>query len=143
MNAHTLVDPGTVETVINTHLHWDHAGGNTLDRADGPVPAFPNARYISQRGELAHAREQHPRDAISYRPVNYEPLVKSGRMQLLQGDAEIMPGIEVRVMPGHNRDMMVVLVQSRGETWCHMADLDSVRQPKYADMGFRIRPFSA
>jgi glyoxylase-like metal-dependent hydrolase (beta-lactamase superfamily II) len=55
--------------------------------------------------------------------VNYEPLLEAGRLHLLDGDAEVSPGIRVQVTPGHNRDMMVVLVQSGNETWCHLADL--------------------
>jgi glyoxylase-like metal-dependent hydrolase (beta-lactamase superfamily II) len=116
--------PESFDLVINTHLHWDHCGGNTIDDASGrAIPALPHARYVVQRGEIEHAREQHPRDAVSYRAVNYEPLIESGRMHLLDGDGEIAPGIEVRVAPGHNRDMMIVLVRSLGETWCHLADL--------------------
>ncbi len=113
----------SIDIVINTHLHWDHCGGNTV--ADGPhvLPALPRARYFTQRGELEHAREQHPRDAVSYRAVNYESLIASGSMHLLDGDGEIVPGVSVEVTPGHNRDMMTVLVRSRGESWCHFADL--------------------
>ena len=113
----------SIDIVINTHLHWDHCGGNTLDDGEHVLPALPRARYFAQRGEVEHAREQHPRDAISYRAMNYEPLIESGRMHLLDGDGEIAPGLSVEVTPGHNRDMMIVLVRSRGETWCHFADL--------------------
>ena len=117
-------EPDSIDTVINTHLHWDHASGNTVDR-DGIVPALPKARYLVQRNELKHAREQHPRDAVSYLAINYEPLVDAGVMQLLDGDFEAAPGVSLRVAPGHNRDMMVVIVRSNsgGETWCHLADL--------------------
>ena len=113
----------SIDMVINTHLHWDHCGGNTVDHGSHVVPALPRARYFTQRGEVEHAREQHPRDAVSYRAVNYQPLIESGRMHLLDGDGEIAPGVEVRVTPGHNRDMMIVLVRAHGETWCHFADL--------------------
>lgn len=116
-------DPDSIDTVINTHLHWDHASGNTIDVDGIPHPAFPNARYFVQRKELLHAREQHPRDAVSYIPVNYEPLVASGHMHLLDGDYEPAPGIQIRVTPGHNRDMAIVLAKSEGQTWCHLADL--------------------
>lgn len=116
-------EPASIDLVINTHLHWDHCGGNTVDRDGRVFPALPRARYFTQRGELLHAREQHPRDAVSYRAVNYEPLLESGILHLLDGDAEIAPGVEVRVAPGHNRDMMVVLVRSRGEVWCQLADI--------------------
>ena len=117
------VEPESVDLVINTHLHWDHCGGNTVDEGGRALPALPRAKYVAQRGELEHAREQHPRDAVSYRAVNYEPLVESGVMQLLDGDGEVAPGVEVRVTPGHTRDMMVVLARAGGETWCHFADL--------------------
>ncbi len=116
-------DPESIDLVINTHLHWDHCGGNTVDDGGRVLPALPCARYVTQRGELEHARERHPRDAVSYRAVNYEPLMEAGRMQLLDGDNEVAPDVEVRVAPGHNRDMMIVLVRSGGETWCHFADL--------------------
>ena len=116
-------DASSITLVINTHLHWDHCCGNTVDAGSGVRAALPNARYVTQRGELLHAREQHPRDAVSYRAVNYEPLLESGQMRLLDGDGEVAPGVEVRVAPGHNRDMMVVTVRSRGETWCQLSDL--------------------
>ena len=122
LEAHGF-DPDSIHIVLNTHLHWDHAGGNTVDRNGVVSPALPRARYVTQRGELAHAREQHPRDAVSYRAVNYEPLIESGHMHVLEGDDDVAPGISVRVTPGHNRNMMIVLVRSQGETWCHQADL--------------------
>ncbi len=112
-----------IDLVINTHLHWDHCCGNTVDAGGRVLPALPNARYVTQRGELEHAREQHPRDAVSYRAVNYEPLIETGRLHVLDGDTEIAAGVELQVAPGHNRDMMIVKVRSRGETWCQLADL--------------------
>ncbi|MES1260456.1 MAG: MBL fold metallo-hydrolase [Acidobacteriota bacterium] len=117
-------EPETFDLVINTHLHWDHAGGNTVGESlEQAKPAFPNARYLVQEGELRHARERLARDAVSYRPINYETLVEAGVMELLRGDQEVVPGVRVEVAPGHNRDMMVVKVDSGGETWCHLADL--------------------
>ena len=117
------VDPASVDIVVNSHLHWDHCGGNTVDVEGRVEPAFPNARYFAQHGEWDHARERLARDAVSYRDVNYEPLIASGRMTLLHGDAEVAPGIEMIVTPGHNRDMCIVLVRSHGETFCFLSDL--------------------
>ncbi len=114
-------EPESFDLVINTHLHWDHVGGNTV--GDTGEPAFPNATYVTQEGELHHARKGLSRDAVSYRPINYETLVDAGRMRLLDGNAQVSPGVRVEVRPGHNRDMMVVIVESGGETWCHLADL--------------------
>jgi glyoxylase-like metal-dependent hydrolase (beta-lactamase superfamily II) len=122
LTAHGF-EPESIDIVINTHLHWDHCSGNTTGEAGHVRATLPNARYVTQRGELNHAREQHPRDAVSYRAINYEPLIESGRMRLLDGDGEVAPGVEVRVAPGHNRDMMIVLVRSGGETWCNLSDL--------------------
>jgi glyoxylase-like metal-dependent hydrolase (beta-lactamase superfamily II) len=113
------VDVDRIDLVINTHLHWDHCSGNMLDGA----PAFPRATYVTQRGEWQYAHERNARDSISYLDRNYDPLVESGRMRLLDGDTELLPGISVEVAPGHNRDMMVVKAQSRGETFCLLADL--------------------
>ena len=112
--------PGEIDLVINTHLHWDHCGGNTI--GDG-APAFSNARYVTQRSEWEHAQERHPRDAVSYRDINYAPLLASGQMELIDGDAELSPGVRVQVVRGHNASMMIVLVESQGETFCMWADL--------------------
>ena len=112
--------PEEIHLVINTHLHWDHCGGNTIANGE---PAFPNARYLTQRSEWEHAREQHPRDAVSYRAINYEPLLASGHMELIDGDAEVAPGVRVQVVRGHNASMMIVRVESGGETFCMWADL--------------------
>lgn len=116
-------EPSSFDYVINTHLHWDHASGNTTDEGGRAVPTLPNAIYVVQRGELAEARNPHPRVAVSYKPVNFEPLVEAGRMRLVDGDVELLPGVDLRVAPGHNLDMMVVIVRSKGETWCQFADL--------------------
>ena len=117
------VDPATIDIVINSHLHWDHCGGNTIDVHGTVAPAFPNARYYAQRGEWNHAYERLPRDSISYHDVNYDPLISTGHMALLDGDTEIAPGFEIHVAPGHNRDMCIVLARSQAETFCFWSDL--------------------
>ena len=117
------VDPGSIDIVINSHLHWDHCGGNTILRGDRAEPAFPRARYFAPRGEWEHAHLRLARDAISYIDANYDPLVESGQMTLVEGDCEIVPGIRLRPAPGHNRDMCVVTAQSVGATFCLLSDL--------------------
>ena len=117
------IDPGQIDIVINSHLHFDHCGGNTRLTPNGPEPAFPRAQYFACRSEWEHAHERHPRDAVSYIDENYDPLVESGRMTLIAGNSEIVPGIHMRHAPGHNRDMMVVTAESAGSMFCFLSDL--------------------
>ena len=117
------VSPDEIDIVINTHLHFDHCGWNTHYRNGKAVATFPRAKYYVQKGELEHAHEQHERDRVSYMTDNYDPLVESGQMTLLEGDAEIAPEISVRVVPGHTRDMQIVVVRSGGTAVCYASDL--------------------
>ena len=116
------LSPEDIDVVINSHLHFDHCGWNTVLKNGAPVPAFPKAQYYVQEGEWRHAHEQQ-RDAISYFSANYDPLVETGQMQLLRGDCEILPGISVEVYPGHTRAMQAIRVHSQGETACYISDL--------------------
>jgi len=115
--------PADISLVINTHLHFDHCGGNTRLEAGHAVPAFPNARYVVQRGELEWARQPSDRDRASYMPDNFEPIAEAGKWTLLDGDAEILPGIELLVVPGHNRDMQCVRLTGGGQTAFMLVDL--------------------
>jgi len=117
------VAPDDIDIVINTHLHFDHCGWNTVRRGDRVVATFPKAKYYVQEGEVLHGHEQHLRDAVSYISENYDPLVKSGQMELLHGDREIVPGVSVRVFPGHTYHMQAVIVTSGGKTACYISDL--------------------
>jgi glyoxylase-like metal-dependent hydrolase (beta-lactamase superfamily II) len=120
--AHAI-DPEAIDIVINTHLHFDHCGGNTILSNGAARPAFPRARYYTRRGEWEHAHERHIRDSVSYIDSNYDPLVESGQMQLIDEDCEIAPGVEMKHAPGHNRDMMAVTARSAGQTFCFFSDL--------------------
>ena len=118
------IDPESIDIVINSHLHWDHCGGNTILTSAGPVPAFPRARYFAPRGEWERAHQRSVRDAVSYIDANYDPLVESGRMVLVDGGgADIAPGVRMHHAPGHTRHMMVVTAESRGQTFCFLSDL--------------------
>ena len=115
--------PEDISIVINTHLHFDHCGWNTMRQGDKIVPTFPRAKYYVQEGEWQHGRRQHERDAVSYISDNYDPLITSGKMQLLRGDQEIVPGISVKVFPGHTQHMQAVILRSGGQTACYISDL--------------------
>ena len=118
------IAPDEIDIVINTHLHFDHCGWDTYyDKNGKPVPTFPRATYYVQRGEMEHAHEQHERDRVSYMTDNYDPLLASGQMKLLEGDGEIVPGISVRLVPGHTRDLQAVIVRSGGKVAAYPSDL--------------------
>jgi len=118
------VDPAEVDIVINTHLHFDHCGWNTIRKSDGTIaPTFPRAKYYMQQGELAHAHEQHERDRVSYLTDNYDPLVRNGQAVILNGDSEIAPGISVQIFAGHTAYHMAVILESNGKRACYMGDL--------------------
>ncbi len=117
------VDPEEIDTVINTHLHFDHCGWNTVRKGSGVVGTFPRAKYWVQKGEWEHGQRQLERDHVSYISDNYNPLIERGQMNLIEGDHEIVPGISVRVYPGHTRHMQAVLIESGGKTACYISDL--------------------
>jgi len=117
------VAPEDIDIVINTHLHFDHCGWNTMLRGDQIVPTFPKAKYYAQREEWEHGRLQLERDAISYMSPNYDPLIESGQMVLLDGDQGLLPGISVKVFPGHTASMQAVIVESGGKRACYISDL--------------------
>jgi len=122
--AAAAIAPEDIDIVINSHLHFDHCGWNTVrDGSDKIAPTFPRAKYYAPEGEWQYARRPSLRDAISYIPENYDPLVERGQMTLLKGGEEIVPGISVKTFPGHTAHMHAVLVQSRGQTACYISDL--------------------
>jgi glyoxylase-like metal-dependent hydrolase (beta-lactamase superfamily II) len=118
------VSPEDIDIVINTHLHFDHCGWNTVrDQYGKIVPTFPRATYYAPEGEWQYARKPSERDAISYLPDNYDPLVASRQMTLLKGNEEIVPGISVKTFPGHTAHMQAVIVETKGGTACYTSDL--------------------
>jgi glyoxylase-like metal-dependent hydrolase (beta-lactamase superfamily II) len=128
------IQPEEVDVVINTHLHFDHCGWNTTLNTDGSVtPTFPNARYFAHRGEVEHGHLQLDRDRVSYLSPNYDPLIESGQMTLLdtegiRANPKICPGISVELFPGHTAQLMAVHIESKasgGATQhaCYISDL--------------------
>jgi glyoxylase-like metal-dependent hydrolase (beta-lactamase superfamily II) len=113
-----------VDIVINTHLHFDHVGGNTYRAEDGSIkPTFPNARYVVQKAEYEDALNHHPRTKASYNPDDIIPLQESGQLELVDGDVEAAPGIKLRVTGGHTRSHSIVEIESEKEKALYLADL--------------------
>jgi glyoxylase-like metal-dependent hydrolase (beta-lactamase superfamily II) len=116
--------PGDVDMVVSTHLHFDHAGGNTVRLPDGDVaPSFPEATYFVQEGELAFARRDNERIRASYLPANYDPIDEAGLFRFIGSDGRVTEGIEVVLTPGHTPFHQSVLIRSQGETACFLADV--------------------
>ena len=121
--ARAGVTPDQIDLVINTHLHFDHCGGNTRVLQDRVVPAFPRARYVVQRAELEHALRPTERDRASYIPENLCPISEQGLWDLVEGDTEILPGISVAGIPGHNASIQAVVIKGGGKSLAFVADL--------------------
>jgi glyoxylase-like metal-dependent hydrolase (beta-lactamase superfamily II) len=123
-NLHAAgIAPEDIDIVINSHLHFDHCGWNTVRKDGNIVPTFPRAKYYAPDGEWQYSRHPSERDAISFISENYDPLVESGQMTLLKGGEEIVPGIWVETFPGHTAHMQAVIVRSGGQTACYLSDL--------------------
>jgi glyoxylase-like metal-dependent hydrolase (beta-lactamase superfamily II) len=117
--------PEDVDVVINSHLHFDHCGWNLRREGDRLVPSFPRARYYVQRGEWDHARHPTERDRASYIEEFFG--AAESQTDFLNGSQEIVPGIRVEVVPGHNRDIQCVWIESGGEQACFISDLVPTR----------------
>ena len=149
-----------ISIVVNTHLHFDHAGGNTVwkgetrnaergieteDRATNPQSAiaqFPNARYFVSASEFEHAENPHDRDRASYLAENWRPLQESGQLELKPDVYEIVEGLTIENARGHSETMQTVCLKSGGETLYGFADLIPTRHhlaPAWI-MGYDLYP---
>jgi glyoxylase-like metal-dependent hydrolase (beta-lactamase superfamily II) len=119
------LEPGDIDVVINTHLHFDHCGWNTRRVGSKLVPTFPRARYFVQRGEWEHALQPNERDRAGYVPEFF--CAAEAQTELLDGDQEIVPGVRVEVVPGHTRDLQCVRIESGGQWAYFISDLVPTR----------------
>ncbi len=116
--------PEDIDLVVNTHLHFDHAGLNTVRDEDGRiVPLFRRARYVVQRQELYDALHPHERSRASYLPENIEPVLEAGLFEEVEGEAELLPGVRVVPLPGHTLGQQGVVLESEGQRLVYTADL--------------------
>jgi glyoxylase-like metal-dependent hydrolase (beta-lactamase superfamily II) len=135
--------PEDIVLVINTHLHFDHAGGNTWKDASGMVrPTFPNARYIVQAGEYHYATHTNERTAASYFPHNFVPVAERQLFDFVDGDRELATGVSLVRTPGHTPHHQGVLLESAGERAFYLADLvpTVAHLPLPWIMGYDVEP---
>jgi glyoxylase-like metal-dependent hydrolase (beta-lactamase superfamily II) len=122
LKAHGLA-PADIDLVINTHLHFDHAGGDTeFDASGKPVPAFSRAKYVVQKAEWEDADHPHERNAASYYEMNYAPLGERKVLELVDGEAELEPGLKAVRTGGHCRGHQGVLIESEGQAAFYLGD---------------------
>ena len=137
------IAPSDVGLVINTHLHFDHAGGNTRRGDDGTVaPSFPSARYVVQQGEFDYATHTNERTAASYFPQNFEPLMGAGLLDLVSGQREIIAGVSVIPTPGHVPFHQSIRLESDGEVALYLGDIvpTAAHLPLPWIMGYDVEP---
>jgi glyoxylase-like metal-dependent hydrolase (beta-lactamase superfamily II) len=115
--------PGDVDVVVNTHLHFDHAGGNTRLEGDRVVPSFPRARYMVQEGEWRDATRPHERSRASYLDADFLPLAAAGQLLTLRGESVVAPGVKAVPVGGHTSHHQMVVVEGGGRTLVIPTDL--------------------
>jgi methylmalonyl-CoA epimerase len=145
--SHALAATGTsvasIDIVLATHLHFDHAGGFTERTADGTVrPRFPRAQYVVRRGEFEDAMHPDERTRGSYFLENYKPLADHHVLQLADEDTTVMPGVRVRRTGGHTMHHQIVMIESAGKTAVFAADLlpTAAHLPEVWVMGYDLFP---
>ena len=104
------VKPEDVTLVVNTHLHFDHSGGNTRRDGDQLVATFPRASYVFQRLEWVDALNSNERTRGSYFPDDFAPLEAAGKLELIDEAVEILPGVRLDRVQGHTRGTQTVRV---------------------------------
>lgn len=115
--------PEDIHIVINTHLHFDHAGTNTKRLEDGSVvPTFPKATYVIRKGEWDHANHPNERSRASYLPENWMPLEAAKLVERIDNDQEIVPGVSVLLTKGHLKHHQSVKIESEGHAAVFLSD---------------------
>ncbi|HUL62593.1 MAG TPA: MBL fold metallo-hydrolase [Methanocella sp.] len=118
------IDRGDIDIVILTHYDFDHAGGVVMQEKSGGLSlTFPKARHILQKQEWEDVLSPNIRTINTYWPVNNELLRGSDRLELVEGDAEVLPGITVYHTAGHNGGHQIIELESKGSTALHLGDL--------------------
>jgi glyoxylase-like metal-dependent hydrolase (beta-lactamase superfamily II) len=132
-----------ITDVILTHLHFDHAGGSTkYDENNNAVPVFKNAVHYVQEKHLNWALNSTERDKASFFPENYEPLIKSGQIKVVNETHKFDDFITLIPLNGHTRSMQIVKISDEKESLVYLADLIpmSAHIPLPYIMGYDLFP---
>jgi glyoxylase-like metal-dependent hydrolase (beta-lactamase superfamily II) len=155
--------PEDITIVVNTHLHFDHAGGNTVFKDElritnceleknkdqkpktkdqKTIPQFPNARYFVSEAEFKEAENPHERERASYLPENWKPLFEGGQLELKPDNYEVVEGLTLQNIRGHSATMQTVKLERGGKTLYGFADLIPTRAhlPYAWIMGYDLYP---
>ncbi|MGB9721410.1 MAG: MBL fold metallo-hydrolase [bacterium] len=137
------LQPEDIDFVVNTHLHFDHCGWNTIafssvslnkrggiehkaekdkNHSSMAMPAFPNAKYVIQKQEWYDATHPNERTRASYFKENFVPLKEYGQLLLVDGEYEIVPGVKVINTIGHTKGHQSVMIESEGKKAIYWGD---------------------
>jgi len=115
--------PDDITDVILTHLHFDHAGGSTTRVNGRVVPTFPKARYYVQKQHWELALKPTEKDRGSFMPDDFLPLNEHGVLELVEGECELFPGIELIVCNGHTSAQQLPKISDGNTTVLFCCDL--------------------
>jgi glyoxylase-like metal-dependent hydrolase (beta-lactamase superfamily II) len=136
------IKPDEITDVLLTHLHFDHTGGSTKYENGKLIPAFTNARYFVQKKNFEWAMNPSDRDRGSYIKENFEPLVKEGVLNLIDGEINYDENISFRIINGHTFAQQMIKISDTSNTILYCADLlpfvSQIRIPYV--MGYDLQP---
>ncbi len=113
-----------IDHVILTHCDFDHAAGITMHNEQGEIElSFPKAMHHIQRMEWEDVCHTNMRSASTYWPVNFQGLEEGKNLNLIDGTAEVVPGVRCELTGGHTRGHQIVWLNSGTEKALHMGDL--------------------
>ena len=116
--------PQDIHGVILTTLHFEHSGGGTrINRRGEIVPTFPKAQYYVQRAAYEEALSPTERHVDGFAPEDFLPLQERERLELLDGNEMIAPGLHVRLAPGPCLGHQIVVMTHGGERVGFLGDL--------------------
>lgn len=136
------IKPDEITDVLLTHLHFDHTGGSTKLENGKLIPTFQNAKYYVQKKNFEWAMNPSDRDKGSYVKDNFEPLVKEGVLNLVDGDIDFDDNISFKIINGHTFGQQMIKISDSSNTLLYVSDLlpfvSQIKIPYV--MGYDLQP---